>query len=99
MNTDIIVKLNETIKNYKENPSDSSYTCKLFQGGENKIIKKLGEENAEFIKAFLTEPNDKIASEAADYLYHLIVALHYKDIDFADVLSVLTSRHQEKTSK
>lgn len=99
MDTEIIKKLNDTIKNYKENPTESSYTCKLFQGGDNKIIKKLGEENAEFIKAFLTEPNDKIACEAADYLYHLIVALHYKNIDFSEVLVELSNRHKEKTSK
>ena len=50
----ILLILNETIKDRHQNPSPASYTTTLFEGGANKIIKKLGEENAEFIKAFLT---------------------------------------------
>ena len=52
----ILLILNETIKDRHQNPSPASYTTTLFEGGANKIIKKLGEENAEFIKSFLTEP-------------------------------------------
>ena len=52
----ILLTLNETIKERQKNPSPSSYTTTLLEGGANKIIKKLGEENAEFIKAVLTEP-------------------------------------------
>ena len=48
----ILLILNETIKERQQNPSPASYTTTLLEGGANKIIKKLGEENAEFIKAF-----------------------------------------------
>ncbi len=50
----ILQTLNDTIKERQSNPSPASYTTTLLEGGSNKIIKKLGEENAEFIKAFLT---------------------------------------------
>lgn len=92
MEINVIQKLAETIKDRKINPKDGSYTNSLFNAGENKIIKKLGEENAEFIKAFLTEPKDRIVGEAADIIYHLMVALAYKDIDFNELLLELKSR-------
>ena len=92
----ILLILNETIKDRHQNPSPASYTTTLFEGGANKIIKKLGEENAEFIKAFLTEPPYETAAEAADYIYHLMVALRFKGIDWTDVLKELEKRHALK---
>lgn len=99
MNADIITRLNDIIKERKENPTEESYTCKLFMGGDNKIIKKLGEENAELIKALLTETSDKIAGEAADCLYHIMVALRHKNVDFGSVLQILEERHTLKSAK
>lgn len=94
MNLEILKKLDETIKKRKTDDVADSYTKSLLVAGENKIIKKLGEENAEFIRAFLTQPKKEIAEEAADYLYHLLVALHYKDLQLEDVLNVLNERHK-----
>ncbi len=95
----ILLILNETIKDRHQNPSPASDTTTLFEGGANKIIKKLGEENAEFIKAFLTEPPYETAAEAADYIYHLMVALRFKGIDWTDVLKELEKRHALKGDK
>ncbi len=95
----ILLILNETIKERHQNPSPASYTTTLLEGGANKIIKKLGEENAEFIKAFLTEPPYETAAEAADYIYHLMVALRFKGIDFTEVLKELEKRHAPKGDK
>jgi len=92
MELDILDKLVSTIQDRKNNPKEGSYTNTLLSGGINKIVKKLGEENAEFIKAFLTEPNDRIVSEACDIFYHLLVALAYKDIEFSEFLSELKNR-------
>lgn len=92
MNTEIIEKLVEVVRERKANPADNSYTCQLLNGGANKIIKKLGEENAELIKAILTEEDKDVAAETADFLYHLIVALEFRNVQFEDVLSVLTER-------
>ena len=92
----ILLILNETIKDRHQNPSPASYTTTLFEGGANKIIKKLGEENAEFIKAFLTEPPYETAAEAADYIYHLMVALLFKGIDLTDVLKELEKINELK---
>lgn len=93
MDNNILLVLNDVIKKRQSEPKASSYTTSLLEGGANKIIKKLGEENAEFIKAMLTEPQKETVCEAADYIYHLIVALRFKGIDFTEVLKELEKRH------
>ena len=50
-------------------------------------------------KAFLTEPPYETAAEAADYIYHLMVALRFKGIDWTDVLKELEKRHALKGDK
>ena len=95
----ILLIINETIKERQQNPITASYNNKLIEGGANKIIKKLGEENVEFIKAFLTEQPYETAAEAADYIYHLMVALRFKGIDFTEVLKELEKRHAPKGDK
>ena len=40
MDTSIIGKVVDVVRERKANPSDNSYTCKLLEGGTNKIIKK-----------------------------------------------------------
>ncbi|MCD8568898.1 MAG: phosphoribosyl-ATP diphosphatase [Geovibrio sp.] len=92
MNTEIIGKLVETVRERKRNPQDDSYTCKLLEAGENKLVKKLGEENAEFIRAFLKESDESVAGEAADIIYHMVVALEYRGVEFEAVLGVLENR-------
>lgn len=94
MELSFLETLIKIIRDRKLNPSENSYTSKLLSGGENKIIKKLGEENAEFILAFLKESNERVISEAADYLYHLLVALEYKNISFEKVIKELENRHK-----
>ena len=64
----------------RDNPSDTSYTCKLFQGGDNKILKKIGEEAAEVVMACKDDDPDAIASEVADLFYHTIVALAHHNV-------------------
>lgn len=92
MDTQIIESLIEIIRDRKRNPSEKSYTTKLFNGGYNLQIKKLGEENAEIIIALLKEDEERVASEAADYLYHLAVALEARDVPFEKVLEILRGR-------
>lgn len=74
------------------NPKDSSYTCKLLAGGDNKILKKIGEESAEVVMACKDDQPEEIASEVADLLYHTLVALAYHKVDIRDVYRQLQSR-------
>ena len=76
----------------KANPKPESYTNKLFAGGDNKILKKIGEESAEVVMACKDDDPDDIAGEVADLLYHTLVALAYHNVDIKDVYRKLQSR-------
>jgi phosphoribosyl-ATP pyrophosphohydrolase/phosphoribosyl-ATP pyrophosphohydrolase/phosphoribosyl-AMP cyclohydrolase len=94
MNVAILESLANLIAKRKVEPLEGSYTNALFAGGDNKIIKKLGEENAEYIRAFYKGSDSELAGEAADYLYHLLVSLEYRGVDFDKVLDILVDRHR-----
>ncbi|MEB3180967.1 MAG: bifunctional phosphoribosyl-AMP cyclohydrolase/phosphoribosyl-ATP diphosphatase HisIE [Nostocaceae cyanobacterium] len=78
----------------RDNPNDSSYTCKLFAGGDNKILKKIGEETAEVVMAFKDDDADAIAGEVADLLYHTLVALAHHNVDVKAVYRKLQQRRR-----
>lgn len=75
-----IDKLYHTILERKNANPESSYVAKLFHKGENSILKKVVEEAGEL--SFAIKDNDKkeIVYEAADLLFHSLVALASKDI-------------------
>ena len=73
-------------------PKKESYTNYLLTKGSNTILKKIGEESAEFIMACMKNDNSEIANEAADIIYHLQVALLHKDVTWREVLEVLANR-------
>ena len=75
-------------------PKEESYTNYLLTKGSNTILKKIGEESAEFIMACMKNDNSEIANEAADIIYHLQVALLHKDVTWREVLEVLANRRK-----
>jgi phosphoribosyl-AMP cyclohydrolase / phosphoribosyl-ATP pyrophosphohydrolase len=76
----------------RDNPTPESYTCKLLAGGDNKILKKIGEESAEVVMACKDDNRDAIASEVADLFYHTLVALAHHQVDLKDVYRKLQER-------
>ncbi len=92
MSEDILKNLAATIKERRSASSDTSYTRKLLDAGPEKCAKKLGEEAAETIIAALVQTDDELTSEAADLLYHLLVLLESRMVDFDDVLQKLEQR-------
>ncbi|HEY9669019.1 MAG TPA: bifunctional phosphoribosyl-AMP cyclohydrolase/phosphoribosyl-ATP diphosphatase HisIE [Coleofasciculaceae cyanobacterium] len=91
---DTLSQVFEVIRDRKNNPSEESYTCKLFAGGDNKILKKIGEEAAEVVMACKDDDKEAIASEAADLLYHTLVALAHHDVDVKAVYRKLQERRR-----
>ena len=73
-------------------PEANSYTNKLLEGGDNRILKKIGEESAEFVMACKDDDVKAIANEAADLLFHLQVALAHHGVNWREVLEVLANR-------
>ncbi|HEY9866140.1 MAG TPA: phosphoribosyl-ATP diphosphatase [Candidatus Obscuribacterales bacterium] len=78
----------------RDYPQLESYTSKLLAGGDNKILKKIGEESAEVVMACKDNEKDAIAGEVADLFYHTLVALAYHNVDLRDVYQKLESRRK-----
>lgn len=91
---DTLSQLFQIICDRRDNPTEDSYTCKLFAGGDNKILKKIGEETAEVVMAFKDDEADAIAGEVADLLYHTLVALAHHQVDLKSVYRKLQERRQ-----
>lgn len=89
---DVLSGLFEVICDRQANPQEKSYTCQLFQGGDNKILKKIGEESAEFVMACKDDDPEEIAFEAADLFYHTLVALAHHGVNLREVYRKLDSR-------
>ncbi|SFW63230.1 bifunctional phosphoribosyl-AMP cyclohydrolase/phosphoribosyl-ATP diphosphatase HisIE [Luteibacter sp. UNCMF366Tsu5.1] len=70
-----------------------SYTTTLFDGGMRRIAQKVGEEGVETALAVVAEDDDALVGEAADLVFHLMVALRARGIGFDAVAAKLASRH------
>ncbi|HEY9848874.1 MAG TPA: bifunctional phosphoribosyl-AMP cyclohydrolase/phosphoribosyl-ATP diphosphatase HisIE [Leptolyngbyaceae cyanobacterium] len=91
---DTLSQVFEVICDRRDRPKEDSYTCKLFNGGDNKILKKIGEEAAEVVMACKDDDKDAIAGEAADLIYHTLVALAYHQVDIKAVYRKLQERRR-----
>jgi len=76
----VIDTLYHTILSRKGGDPEKSYTSQLFHKGENSILKKVAEEAAEFAYAIKDNNEEEIVYEAADLLFHSLVALGYRNI-------------------
>ncbi len=90
--SDICNALFQIIENRKMIPEEGSYTNKLLTGGDNMILKKIGEESAEFVMACKDKEKESIANEAADLIFHLQVAIAHNNVSWKEVLKVLAMR-------
>lgn len=86
-------KLNEIIKQRKQELPEGSYTAKLFRDGSDRIIQKVGEEAVEVMIAAKNGSRKEIIYESADLLFHLMVMLQDHGIELRDVIAELESRH------
>ena len=91
---DMLTELARVIGDRRDNPHPESYTCKLLEGGDNKILKKIGEESAEVVMACKDNDPEAIAGEVADLFYHTLVALAYHHVDLRAVYRKLGDRRR-----
>jgi len=89
-----LAELERVIFNRQANPSDDSYTSKLFASGINKVAQKVGEEAVELIIEAKDDDVDKFCAEAADLLFHYLVLLRAKGVGLNDVVQVLRDRRR-----
>ena len=91
---DVLPRLDATIAARAEAGSSiarSSYTARLL-ADRNLRLKKLGEEAAELVTACADGDRERATEEAADLLYHTLVALRAVGASLGDVERVLARR-------
>ncbi len=95
----------EQIVNARSSASpEESWTAKLLAKGPEKAAEKFGEEAIEAIIEAVKGDTKRLASEAADVLFHLMVMLKSRDVALSDVMAVLDARQsqsglEEKSSR
>ena len=82
---------------------EGSYSYELAKGGVEKITRKIGEEATEvIIAAFMNEKNptditkEELVGEVCDLIFHNMVLLAERKIDFSEILAEMTRRNNQK---
>lgn len=100
----LLTTLEAVLEARKTSTGRSSYTRSLYDGGAKAIGAKVNEEAGELTRAFEGETDDRVVSETADLLYHVMVGLRWRAIPIRRVLGELARRfgksgHEEKASR
>ncbi len=89
-----IKDLYDQIVDRKANPVEGSYTNYLFDKGIDKILKKVGEENAEVIIAAKNTDTSELQYELSDLVYHAMVLMVERGLSLEDIMEELKKRHK-----
>lgn len=92
MDSDILNELMDVIRDRQVKRPEGSYTSYLFNEGQDKILKKVGEETSEVIVASKNNEKGPIVYEMADLVYHLMVLMAYHGLSWDDVYRELGER-------
>jgi phosphoribosyl-AMP cyclohydrolase / phosphoribosyl-ATP pyrophosphohydrolase len=100
----VLARLDAVLLARREATAAKSYVKSLYDGGAPKIGEKLREEADELARAVASEDEGRVVSEAADVLFHVMVALRSRNVGIGDVLRALEQRfgtggHDEKTRR
>lgn len=66
----------------------------MLEEGVHKICSKVIEEASETVVAALSESKKRVIEETSDLIYHLMVLLISRDIEFKEVIKELKGRHR-----
>lgn len=90
----VLAEVGRVIEQRGQSRPDGSYTARLLAKGQNEVLKKIGEEAVEVALAARSESDERLAEEAADLVYHLLVALGQRRVGFDRVLETLQARRR-----
>ena len=93
----VLQELYAVILDRRRHPKEGSYTNLLFDKGQDKILKKVGEEAAETLIASKNNSTGEVIYEMADLWYHCLVLLAWHGIKPGDLLEELGKRRSGKT--
>ncbi|MBS0151909.1 MAG: bifunctional phosphoribosyl-AMP cyclohydrolase/phosphoribosyl-ATP diphosphatase HisIE [Nitrospira sp.] len=88
----ILESVLRTILARRANPQTGSYTAKLFEGGHDKILKKVAEEAGEVLLASKGGKKEEIVYEVADLFFHTLMVLGYHGLSLQDIYEELGRR-------
>lgn len=91
----VLTDLWRTLEDRRENPVEGSHTTRLLTD-ENLRLKKVAEEAAELILGCAKKDPDEVRYEAADLVYHALVACAAEGVTLGDVLGELAARRKKK---
>lgn len=89
---EVLEVLEQVIAARKGGDASRSYTAKLLAGGPAAAGAKVTEEAGELVRAAGDEADDRVVSEAADLLYHMLVVLACRDVSLEQVEAELARR-------
>ncbi len=90
--SDVLAQLWETIEDRKRRTPQGSYTAELFAAGLPRISQKVGEEAVEVAVAALSQEDERVVAEMADLMYHCLVLLSARGLDWGKVEEELATR-------
>ena len=96
---DYVSEIADVIKQRQDVMPADSYTAKLLQSGLNRIAQKVGEEGVEVALAAVTESDEALRGEAVDLIFHLLVLLQARNIDWSSIIELMRDRHQILTQQ
>lgn len=88
----ILDRVYRTVLDRKQSPPADSYVASLFQGGPDRILKKVSEEAGEVLLASKNGRREEIVHEVADLVFHTLIVLGYHDIAPEAVYQELATR-------
>lgn len=91
--------LEEIIRERRRRKDGKSYVASLFDRGMDAVLKKVGEEAGEVIIAAKNGDREELVYEAADLLFHLLLALQAGGAGYGQVLAELRGRHRERVQE
>jgi phosphoribosyl-ATP pyrophosphohydrolase len=100
----ILDRLYQVIDSRRAADPAVSHTARLFQKGTRKIAQKVGEEAVETVIEAVRGKRDRLVSESADLMYHLLVLWADARINPAEIWQELARREgmsgiEEKQSR
>jgi phosphoribosyl-ATP pyrophosphohydrolase len=89
---EVLEALEQVIAARKGGDASRSYTARLLAGGPAAAGAKVTEEAGELVRAAGDEADDRVVSEAADLLYHMLVVLACRNVALERVEAELARR-------
>ena len=90
---DFLHELESVIRDRLQRPVPDSYVTRLLREGTRRQAQKVGEEAVELALAAVSGDTPEQLEEAADLLFHMLVALNAKGVRLEHVSAVLEQRH------